>query len=135
MVFARAAQFSGPALILAVLIAGPAAAAGGPAKSLPLAQCIDTTDQTSNWIPIDDHTILVRTLGHAYRVTTSKCQSLTSPMVQITKVIEAGSRICSPMDARLYVSNSGDLIPTPCLMQSIDPLTQDEAKALEKRAR
>jgi hypothetical protein len=132
MVVARVAQVSVSAL--AALFAGPAAAAGAP-RSPPLAQCIDTTDQTSNWIPIDDHTILVRTLGHAYRVTTSTCQNLASPMPRITKVIESGSRICSPLDARLYVSNGGDIIPTPCLMQSIDPITLDEAKALEKKAR
>ncbi|MGC1303433.1 MAG: DUF6491 family protein [Caulobacteraceae bacterium] len=129
-------------LLLAALLTAPAAAdpakpdaakSGSVGKSLPMNQCIDTTFSNS-WEPLDDHTLLVRTLGHAYRVTTSTCQSLAGPVPRITTVMRGGSRICSPTDAQLYVSDGG-VISTPCFMQSIEPLTLDEAKALEKSKR
>jgi len=124
-----------PLLLAAVLLAGPAAAqpdkTPSPPTSLPGGQCIDTT-LSNNWEPLDDHTLLLRSVGRAFRVTTSKCQSLASPLPRITTVMRGGSRICDIHDAQLYVANSGDIISTPCFMQSIEPITLDQARALEK---
>jgi Family of unknown function (DUF6491) len=126
-------------ILIAALLASPALAADpaksdAPGKTLPRGKCIDTTF-SNNWEPLDDHTLLVRTLGQAYRVTTSQCQSLAGPSPRITTVMRGGSSICSPVDADLYVSNDGDVISTPCLMQSIEPITPEQAKTLEQQSR
>jgi hypothetical protein len=42
-----------------------------------------------------------------------------------------GSQICSPHDLQLSVGDSADRIPTPCFVQSITPLTPDQARAIE----
>jgi hypothetical protein len=125
-------------ILLAAGLAGSAAA--DPAKpppsntSLPNGQCIDTT-MSDNWEALDDHTLLVRVVGRAYRVTTSRCPSLASPLPRITTVMRGGSRICDIHDAQLYVANSGDVISTPCFMESIEPITLEAARALEKQKR
>jgi len=94
--------------------------------------CIDADNSTS-WAPHDDHTILVRSGWRPFRVTTNTCPSLADPQARITKEIHGGSQICSPRDVRLYVARSGESISTPCFIKSITPLTQEEARALEKR--
>jgi hypothetical protein len=123
-------------LSLLILFAGPAQAADdGPARArLPAGQCIDTTSVT-NWVPIDDHTLVVRSVGRAFRVTTAQCQSLAGPLPRITTVMRGGTSICDPTDAQLYVSSTGSSISLPCFMQSIEAITPDQARALEKSRR
>jgi hypothetical protein len=123
-------------LSLLILFAGPALAAdAGPTRArLPAGQCIDTTSVT-NWVPIDDHTLVVRSVGRAFRVTTAQCQSLAGPLPRITTVMRGGTSICDPTDAQLYVSSTGSSISLPCFMQSIEAITPDQARALEKARR
>jgi hypothetical protein len=124
-------------LSLLLLLAG-SARADDAAKSrprLPAGQCIDTTTSAINWVPIDDHTLLVRTVGRAFRITTAQCQSLAGPLPRITTVMRGGTSICDPTDAQLYVSSTGSGISLPCFMQSIEAITPDQARALEKSRR
>ena len=112
----------------AVAAASPEPPAGrGDASSLR--NCIDSTFTTS-WTPYDDHTILVRSGGRTFRVTTNRCPRLADPLARITTEVEGGTSICSPHDVHLSVSDSADSIPTPCFVQSITPLSEAQAKAL-----
>jgi hypothetical protein len=97
-----------------------------------LRNCIEATSTTS-WTPYDDHTILVWSSGRAFQVTTNRCPRLADPLARLTKKISGGTSICSPHDVQLFVSDSADSIPSPCFIQSITPLTKDEAKAIESR--
>lgn len=125
-----AASFS---LIAAVAFAQSVEPAAVRGKAGSLRQCIETTFTTS-WTPYDDHTILVRSGGRTFKVTTNRCSGLTSPLPQINTEFRGGSSICSPHDVQLSVSSSG-LAPIPCYVQSIQPLTHDETRAMEAAGR
>jgi hypothetical protein len=130
-----------PALLLAAGSAGALAASATAQPTEPaarrgearqLSRCLDTTF-VSNWEPIDDHTVLAWAGSRPFQLTTSRCSALTSPLPRIKVVVRGGSQVCSPHDLQLYVS-AGD-IPAPCFVQTIEPLTQVQAKALEKASR
>jgi hypothetical protein len=97
--------------------------------SPPLGDCIGSPNGVS-WTAYDDHTVLARSDGRSFLVTTDKCPRLVKPLTHIVIETSGGGPICRPQDARLYASGP-DRIPTPCLIQSIRPLTQDEARALK----
>jgi hypothetical protein len=105
----------------------------GAARSAPpIGQCIDTNG--TSWASLDDHRILVRSSGAAFLVTTGVCPRLAAPLTHVVVDAPGGTPICTPHDARLYISGGGsDPIRTPCMMQSIEPLSRDQAKALEGR--
>jgi hypothetical protein len=102
-------------------------------SSATLRSCINTSF-ISNWTPYDDHTILLRAGARGFKVTTNRCPGLTSALPQISAVLRGGSTICSPHDVQLYVSSSG-VGPIPCFVQSIQPLTAEETKAMENAGR
>jgi hypothetical protein len=102
-------------------------------SSSSLRACIDPPSSDTSWTPYDDHTILVRSGRQAFRITTNRCPSLADPLPRITTKVYGGSQICSPHDVQLFVSGGGESIPVPCFIQSITPLSEDQAKALERR--
>ncbi len=119
-------------LVVALSAAAPEPSTGR-SDAASLRSCIDQT--SASWTPYDDHTILVREGARAFQVTTNRCPRLADPLPRITVILAGGSLICSPRDVRLQVSDSADSIPTPCFPQSITPLTQEQARALETRKR
>ncbi len=124
----------GPLLGLAVTLSAAAPEPpAGRSDAASLRSCIDQT--SASWTPYDDHTILVRNGVRAFEVTTNRCPRLADPLPRITVILAGGSLICSPRDVRLQVSDSADSISTPCFPQSITPLTQEQAHALETRKR
>jgi len=129
-----------PTLALTSLVALAVAATAQPeppanrGDTRSLRNCIDETF-TSSWTPYDDHTILVRSGGRAFQVTTNSCPRLADPLPVIHKKIRGGSSICGPHDVQLSVADSADRIPVPCFVQSITPLTEEQARAIESRRR
>ncbi len=117
---------------LALASAASASSAGEP--SSPLRQCIDAS-YTSSWTAYDDHTILARSGGRSFLVTTNTCGRLAAPLTHIAVETWGSGPICGPHDARLYVSDGGGRIPTACFIQSIRPLAPDEVRALQSRKR
>ena len=123
-----------PALVLGGLaMALPAAAAASPEQS-PRRICIDASSGSS-WTPYDDHTILVRSGGKTFQVTTNKCPALAAPLARITKDVQGGSLVCSPHDVRLHVSNGANGIPVPCFAQAITPFTEDDRLRISTKPR
>ena len=120
------------ALSVALSLTASAHASARPAASLQA--CIDN-DRSSNWAPYDDHTILVRSGARSYRVTTNTCPSLSDPAARLTTEVVGGTLICSPHDVHLKVARSGEPIAVPCFVQSITPLSKNEARALQHRRR
>ena len=128
-----------PRLLLLALAAAAAACAAPPAHppGAPAASaraCFDHNFATQ-WMPYDERTILVREGARAFRVTTHNCPRLKDPLVRITRVLPGGSRICGRQDVRLYLSDYPDSIPTPCFIQSIEAIPEDQARALETARR
>jgi hypothetical protein len=118
--------------------AGIALAAGlagaSSAQQPPKSECIGSS-YSSSWVGYDDHTILARSNGRTFLVTTDACPRLAAPMTHITVVPLDSGRICEPHDARLYVTDNSDQIRIPCYIQSIRLLAADEAKAIESKKR
>ena len=123
----RTTMISTAAAILASVLAGAATAQ----SEAPAQRCIGSPSDVS-WAPVDDHTIVASAGSRSFRVTTNQCPRLREPLAHVVVVQEAAGQICGPHDVRLYVSGA-DRIPTPCFIQSITPLTRDEARALFRR--
>jgi hypothetical protein len=120
------------ALASGVLAAPEPPANRGDASSLR--SCIDP-QYASSWTPYDDHTILVHSGRQVFQITTNRCPRLADPLARITTKVLGGSSICSPHDVQLSVSDSADTMPAPCFVQSITPLTEEQARAIETRRR
>jgi hypothetical protein len=93
--------------------------------------CIDTT-MGPNWVALNDHTILVDAGRDAFKVTTNVCPHLADALPRISTVIRGGTSICGPHDVQLYVSDSADRGPVPCFVQSIEPISLDQARDLRR---
>jgi hypothetical protein len=122
-----------PALLGGVAVAQQPEPAAVRGTATSLRSCINTTFVT-NWTPYDDHTILVQSGNRSFKVITNRCGGLTSPLPQINTVVKGGSSICSPADVDLYVS-SGGMTTIPCFVQSIQPLSKEEAQAMQEAGR
>ena len=125
-------RFAAPFLLA---LAGCSAPVGAPPPPAQTAGACFDQDQATSWVPMDDRTILVRDGSRSFRVTTNSCPRLKDPLVRITRVLPGGSRICGRQDVRLYLSDYPDSIPTPCFIQAIEPLSEDQARALETAGR
>jgi hypothetical protein len=123
-----------PALVLGGLaMALPAIAAASPEQS-PRRTCIDASS-ASSWTPYDDHTILVRSQGKTFQLSTDNCPALAAPLARITKETRGGSLVCSPHDVRIYVSNGANGIPIPCPARDIAPFTVDDGHRIARKPR
>ena len=125
-----------PLLIVAASLAG-AALAQPPAtrtNRVELRSCIDTSVRPI-WRPVNDHTIIVEVGARTFRVTTNQCPTLTAPLPRISTRVRGGTMICSPKDVQLFVSEHGDAASAPCFVQSIEPLTLEQARALDRMHR
>jgi hypothetical protein len=56
-------------------------------------------------------------------------------MTRLTVKLNGSTAICTPHDAHIYVSQSGDVSPIPCFAQSISQISLDEARALQQQAK
>ena len=125
-------------LLAALVLAACTPGAGAPPAPLstvvPAKRCIDTSP-TASWMPIDARTVLVRTTGGAFRLTTARCPRLTDRTAVISRELLGGARLCSPRDVRLTVTAFDGSMPLPCLVEAITPLSPAQAAALEQAQR
>ena len=128
-------------LLAAALVSLASAAAAQPAgpiatrsNNVQLRSCIDTSFSPI-WRPVNDHTIMVEVGARTFRVTTNQCPTLTAPLPRISTRVRGGSMICSPKDVQLFVSEHGDAAAAPCFVQSIEPLTLEQARAFDRMHR
>ena len=116
---------------VAQLAPAPQSASGRQSKPLPSA-CIEGT-QDPDWVPVDDHTILVTAGVRHFKVVTDTCPPLHRAFPTITTELLGGSSVCTPEDVRLHVSSGGDVASIYCSIESIKPISETEAKALGRR--
>lgn len=112
--------------VAVLTVSGLSASAQSPPPSL--GQCINSD---ASWTAFDDHRILVRSIGRTVLVITDSCPRLGDPLTHIVVTAQGGTPICGPHDVRLFISGGSADIQTPCSIQSIHPLSPDEARALE----
>jgi hypothetical protein len=123
------------AIGLAAFVAAPSTVLSAGRDDGPrLKVCIDK-GFISSIVAHDDHTIVVRQGPRAWRFTTNVCPHLGDPLPRISTYVRGGDSICGPHDVRLMVSDSADRNPVPCFVQSIEPISNAEARALERRKR
>ena len=112
--------------VAVLALSGLSASAQSPAPRLD--RCID---HDASWTAFDDHRILARSVGRTVLVITDSCPRLGDPLTHIIVTAPGGTPICGPHDVRLYISGGSSGIQTPCSIQSINPLSSDEVRALE----
>ena len=125
-----------PRHVLCLLLAavGLTLAASASLAAEHAGACIEASSSTS-WTGYDSHSILVRSGSRSFLAKTDTCPRLADPMTHITVDLAGGAPICGPHDVHLYVTDNADRIPVPCTIQSIRPLTRDEARALSALGR
>ncbi len=121
--------------LVSMALAAVLGASAGPAAAASAQSCFNPPSLGTSWMALDDHTILVRDGARAFRITTNSCPRLADALPRITVVLNGSSNICTPHDAKIYVSDSADRAGVPCFAQSIDALSLDQARALEQAHR
>jgi hypothetical protein len=116
-------------------VAAPSEPASTRGSATTLRTCIDLPSAGTSWVPYDDHTILVRSGPRSWQITTNSCPRLADPLPRIVTKVRGGSMICSAHDVQLFVGDSADTSPVPCFIQSITPLSEEQARAIESRRR
>jgi hypothetical protein len=119
------------ALLLAAALAAPAPA---PARA---DQCIQISPgNQAQYIGVDDHTIVVRGLGRAWKLTTTRSSLITDPTASFINVVRGPSLLCKPIDFQLSVASRPiGAFQTPLIVQDFHPITVAEADALTGRNR
>lgn len=117
-------------LLLAALLAAPAP----PAR---LGDCIQVSPAgQTQYVGVDDRTIVVRSLGRAWKLTTTPSSFITDPSAVFVNVVRGPSSLCSPLDFQLSVATPPGLaFRTPLIVQDFRPIPLAEAKALTERRR
>jgi hypothetical protein len=121
-----------PAALLAAAVLGLALTSYTTAQSADRhlsRACIEPT-MAGNWTKYDDHTILVESGATTFRVNTGACPRLSGILPRISAVVRGGGSICGPHDVDLFVSDGGGR--APCFIDSITPMSPDEARAFIK---
>jgi len=127
--------------VVAGLVAGglivTACAGTPPAGDQPAAQarvtpkCLDGRSIGRKHV-VDDHTLLVYdTWGNSYKMDIGgPCRSMTD-FSQIGFEFNGTNQICKAHDAMILRSENGER-PVKCLINSVEPITREEAAALDK---
>jgi uncharacterized protein DUF6491 len=121
------------AAVLGLSLSGSAAlAADAPTakdRTANIRPCIDDVGDAS-WTPYDATTLLVRSAGKSFRVTSKHCPGLSRIFPTVSTVLRGGSSICSPTDVELYVDDRPGIQSVRCFIDTIEPLTNDEYSSL-----
>ncbi len=113
-------------------ILGLSSGYAGAAESVP-SQCFDTRDWNGWTVSPDGKSMYIRTrVRDVYRLDFSgTCREARDIGVHLVTRIHGSSRVCSPLDLDLKVSD-GHGFATPCIVSNITPLSAKEAAALPK---
>ncbi len=94
-----------------------------------------TPGDTSQYVGVDDHTIVIASRGRAWKLTTTPSSLITDRQAVFFNVIRGPSSLCSPLDFQLSVGLQQTPIQTPLIVQDFQAITPAEAKALTDRRR
>jgi hypothetical protein len=116
---------------IGALLAGAALAA--PAVAQDQTQCFDTSE-IRDTVRVSPREITISTRDNRFfRVTTKNdCRSASFNDPLVFNTGGSSGRICRPVDATL---SSGLKPNTPCLVESITPITKEQAEAARAHAK
>ena len=124
--------------LLAAVLAAAAAlqppAAAAPAKpSRP--PCILLSNGTdTEYVPVDDHTIVVRSISRWWKLTTTPSSYLDGPHPILVNDIHGSSTLCSPLDFELSVLDHPGGGREGLIVQDFQSITSQEGWALRRVA-
>lgn len=127
-----AAVLGGALLLSAAPVAGAFAA---DAKAPP--KCFFPTEWDGGWKATPDAKSIYIGVGvhRVYRLDlASACPELNAPDSHLITKLRGSSAICDALDIDLFVGDSSGF-KSPCIVKSLTPLTDEEAKALPKNLR
>ncbi len=121
-----------PALLLAAAMqAAPAAKPPAPART----PCIPLSGGSSTqYTPVDDHTIVVRSFNRWWKLTTTPSNLLTFPSTFLVNDIHGPSELCSRLDFQLSVVDPPGGGREGLIVQEFTTLTPEEGEALRRAA-
>ena len=123
-----------PALLLAAALA--AATPSTPAKPSPRPPCLLLSESTdTEYIPVDDHTIVVRAISRWWKLTTTPSTLLRQRQSILINDIHGPSTLCSPLDFRLSVLDHPGGGREELIVQDFISITPAEGRALRSAAR
>lgn len=117
-------------MIAFALAAALAAAPAADRNSCVFVGPVDDAQYTG----VDDHTIVIRSRGRAWRATTTRSSLITDPFAVFVNVVRGPSQLCTPLDFQLSVAVPPGAIRTPLIVQDFRPIPPAEAEALTRRA-
>ncbi len=125
-----------PALAFAAALAvlapppGGLAAASGHPPCILLSQGPDT-----EYIPVDDHTIVVRSVSRWWKLTTTPSSLLLQRQAILINDIHGPGSLCSPLDFQLSVLDHPGGGREGLIVQDFVSITPAEGRALRSAAR
>lgn len=119
------------ALLAALALQTPAAPRAKPA---PRACLQLSTSSSTQYTPVDDHTIVVRSFSDWWRLTTTPSTLLRFPQVILINEVHGPSTLCSPLDFQLSVTEPGGGPREGLIAQEFTPITPEEGRALLRAA-
>jgi hypothetical protein len=101
---------------------------------MPAGQCF-RENEIRGWVAPDPSTLYLRVqTNRIVRIALARqCSALRNPSAHLITKSFGDGLICAPVDMNLSVSDMG--IAEPCFVQTITPLTADQAALLPKGAR
>ncbi len=122
--------------LLAVLLAAIVQPSAPPAASKPSRPaCILLSNGTdTEYVPVDDHTILVRSISRWWKLTVTPSSMLLAPHPILINKIYGPSSLCSPLDFQLSVLDHPGGGREGLIVQDFQAITPDEGRALRRAA-
>ncbi len=124
-----------PALLLAATLTlapptgGPAAASGRPA-------CIQLSAGTdTEYLRVDDHTIVVRSINRWWQLTTTPSSLLLQPQAILINDVHGPSTLCSPLDFQLSILDHPGGAREGLIVEDFVQITPEEGRALQHARR
>ena len=118
-----------PARLLAVTLA---AAPGQAARRTPCIQL--SASSATEYVPVDDHTIVVRSFDQWWRLTVTPSSLLLQPQAFLVNDIRGTSTLCSRSDFDLSVLEHPGGGREGLIVQDFTAITPEEGKALRRAA-
>ncbi|HWU26648.1 MAG TPA: DUF6491 family protein [Rhizomicrobium sp.] len=124
-------------LLLAATVFSVAVSQMAGAQPAPQNNSCFFVTQFEDWKAPDTRTIVIRTtFKRYYRLGLShECPRLKSPDVHLVINVHGPNTICSPLDWDLKVSSLPLGFASPCIVQSMTPMSPQEVEALPARYR
>ena len=123
-----------PALLLAAALAAAPPPEGSASYRRPACLQLSTSSATE-YIRVDDHTIVIRSFNDWWKLTTTPSSLLLQPEAILINDVHGPTTLCSPLDFQLSVLDHPGGGREGLMVQDFVPITPAEGRALIRARR